>query len=345
MTIVQNADVATANWEASVIDGRKFKGSSIGPQAGTPDVPKDMKVFGFDLVARSANHVGEFGAEGWAETNNWIDQAGIVYAGSGDTYWAARAPRFFSSAKGRVGMVATASSFAANMVATPARGEWPGRGGQSALRTTRYYVVPPTMWEAIQTIRRGFPTGGGLYPPVGERDDQTQILNQWFRRSTGDRPRYWYEMNKDDLRDILAMVREGKAKSDFMTVAIHSHETTETENVDIAPTPGDFLPIFAKAAIDAGADAFLGTGVHVLRGIEIYKGRPIFLRTRRVLPADGHRRDRRHRLHRRRRRVGARRQQAVPRRPQQRTGEYEGILALSRFDRGTLAEIPCIPPT
>ena len=40
MTIVQNADVATANWEASVIDGRKFKGSSIGPQAGTPDVPR-----------------------------------------------------------------------------------------------------------------------------------------------------------------------------------------------------------------------------------------------------------------------------------------------------------------
>ena len=34
--------------------------------------------------------------------------------------------------------------------------------------------------------------------------------------------------------------------------------------------------MFAKAAIDAGADAFLGTGVHVLRGIEIYKGRPIF---------------------------------------------------------------------
>ena len=240
-------------------------------------------------------------------------------------------------------MVATASSFAANMMALPGRGEWPGRGGQSALRTTRYYVVPPTMWEAIQTIRRGFPTGGGLYPPVGERDDQTQILNQWFRRGTGDRPRYSYEMNKDDLRDILAMVREGKAKSDFMTVAIHSHETTETADVDIAPTPGDFLPTFAKAAIDAGADAFLGTGVHVLRGIEIYKGRPIFyglgeffrqMDTDGIAATgctgeggawelDGSRPCR-----------GDRNSEPV---------KYEGILAVSRFDRGTLSEIRLYP--
>jgi poly-gamma-glutamate synthesis protein (capsule biosynthesis protein) len=31
-----------------------------------------------------------------------------------------------------------------------------------------------------------------------------------------------------------------------------------------------------KRAIDAGADAILGSGPHVLRGIEMYKGKPIF---------------------------------------------------------------------
>lgn len=341
--IIQDADVATANWEASVIDGRRFKGSSIGPQAGTPDVPRDMKALGFDLVARSANHVGEFGIEGWAETNARIEEAGLVYAGSGDTYWAARAPRFFTSAKGRVGMVSTASSFAQNMMAMPSRGEWPGRGGQSALRTTQYYVVPPSMWESISTIRRAFPTGGGLYPPTGERDDQVQILGRWFRRANTDKPRFSYEMNKDDLRDILAMVREGKSKSDFMTVAIHAHETAETDDVDIAPTPGDFLPVFAKAAIDGGADAFLGTGVHVLRGIEIYKGRPIFyglgeffrqMDTDGIAATgctgegggwelDGSRPCR-----------GDRNSEPI---------KYEGIVAVSRFEHGTLSEIRLYP--
>lgn len=34
--------------------------------------------------------------------------------------------------------------------------------------------------------------------------------------------------------------------------------------------------MFSKAAIDHGADVIQGTGVHVLRGIEIYKDRPIY---------------------------------------------------------------------
>jgi poly-gamma-glutamate synthesis protein (capsule biosynthesis protein) len=199
------------------------------------------------------------------------------------------------------------------------------------------------MWDSISTIRRAFPTGGGLYPPTGERDDQMQILGRWFRRANTDKPRFAYEMNKEDLRDILAMVREGKSKSDFMTVAIHSHETTETEDVDIAPTPGDFLPVFAKATIDAGADAFLGTGVHVLRGIEIYKGRPIFYGLGEFFrqmdsdgiaatgctgegggwELDGSRSCR-----------GDRNSEPV---------KYEGMMALSRFDHGTLAEVRIFP--
>jgi len=32
---------------------------------------------------------------------------------------------------------------------------------------------------------------------------------------------------------------------------------------------------FARAMIDAGADVFVGHGPHVLRGVEIYKGKPI----------------------------------------------------------------------
>ena len=40
--------------------------------------------------------------------------------------------------------------------------------------------------------------------------------------------------------------------------------------------PADALVTFARAAIDAGADAFYGHGPHVLRGIEIYQGKPIF---------------------------------------------------------------------
>ena len=40
--------------------------------------------------------------------------------------------------------------------------------------------------------------------------------------------------------------------------------------------PADFLPKLFHQAIDSGADMVVRTGPHVLNGIELYKGKPIF---------------------------------------------------------------------
>lgn len=40
--------------------------------------------------------------------------------------------------------------------------------------------------------------------------------------------------------------------------------------------PAEFVVEFAHAIIDAGAGVVVGHGPHVLRAIEVYKGRPIF---------------------------------------------------------------------
>ena len=276
--LVRGADVGFANMESTILDAATWDGDFAGPFVGTPDVAEDVKNLGFDLVARSNNHSGEYGIEGLLDTNERLARAGVVSAGSAESYWAARAPRFVSTDKGRVGLVATASSFSAGVVANPGRGEWTGRGGASALRTTRWWVVPPSMWNAVTTIREAFPTGGSLYAPLGETDDEITILGRRFRKADVDGPHWSYDIDERDLNDVLAMVREGKVKSDFLAVAIHSHETHGADGVwpEIDPLPGDFLPRFAKATIDNGADAFFGSGVHVLRGIEIYKDRPIF---------------------------------------------------------------------
>jgi poly-gamma-glutamate capsule biosynthesis protein CapA/YwtB (metallophosphatase superfamily) len=290
LKLIRGADVATGNYEGNIIDGRHFKGSTAYPGGfgGVPEVAADVRKMGWSLVARSNNHAGEFGYEGMEETNRRLEEGGVVYAGAGDTYWAARAPRYVATSRGRVGMVSTASTYAANVMAEPGRGEWPGHGGQSALRTTRLYMVPPTLWQSLMNVRNAFPAGAGWYAP-GFTDKSLTLLGEQFRLDpNASKPHYSYQMNQQDLRDILAMVKEGKSRSDFMTVAIHAHhflETTggergpnepENESIDTNSSIADYLPVFAKASIDAGADAFLGTGVHVLRGIEIYKGRPIF---------------------------------------------------------------------
>lgn len=78
--------------------------------------------------------------------------------------------------------------------------------------------------------------------------------------------------NEADMKTIMNSIREARNQADYVVVTIHCHEQ-RPEGREI---PADFLVTFAHAAIDAGAHVFFGHGPHVLRGIEIYKGKPIF---------------------------------------------------------------------
>ena len=285
--LTQSADATTGNLEGNIIDGRTFRGSAGGGFGGEPEVAEWVKQMGFDIVSRPNNHADDFGPEGLVSTSSHLDRVGVQYAGYGDSYWAAKAARFYSSPGGRVGMVAVSDH---DPRAQPARGEWPGVGGLSPLRVTRYFMVPEESWEALQTMRDHFPNGSGFYARGANSSTEIDFNGNRYRRADRgiNEPSYHYEINQRDLTDTLAAVREGKIRSDFVTVAIHAHhflETTggyrgagipEAEHIDTNPSIADYLPEFAHAAIDNGADLFQGTGVHALRGIEIYNNRPIF---------------------------------------------------------------------
>ena len=79
--------------------------------------------------------------------------------------------------------------------------------------------------------------------------------------------------------DISAMEDDvvlGKRHNDILMVALHNHDVSHHRAYGIQDhTPANDEIMFHRA-IDAGADMVLGSGPHVLRGIEIYKGKPIF---------------------------------------------------------------------
>jgi hypothetical protein len=52
---------------------------------------------------------------------------------------------------------------------------------------------------------------------------------------------------------------------------LHAHEQLGSKEV-----PAEFMGAFAREMIDAGADLVVGHGPHLLRGLELYKGKPIF---------------------------------------------------------------------
>lgn len=80
-------------------------------------------------------------------------------------------------------------------------------------------------------------------------------------------------------RDIRAMedaVSIAKRHSDIVIVAIHVHWVDHASFYDVPNLVPSNQSLIFRRAVSAGADIILGSGPHVLRGIEIYEGKPIF---------------------------------------------------------------------
>jgi hypothetical protein len=84
-----------------------------------------------------------------------------------------------------------------------------------------------------------------------------------------------------DLEESMQAIRSLKAESDLVIVGFHggaegaTHQhVLEGDETFLGEDRGD-LRRFTHAAIDAGADLVLGSGPHVVRAMEIYKGKLI----------------------------------------------------------------------
>lgn len=287
--ILRDASATFGNFEGSAIDIRGFKGYPYGAVddwalVSTPEVASDLKKLGFDLLSRANNHALDWGIEGMRETTRHLDEAGLVHAGTGESRALARAPRYLETGQGRIGLVSMASSYTPMSDALPPGGQAPGRPGVNALRTTRLNVVTAGMMQALAAIKEGMESPRrACGPPRGDRaageakgaanpaapPRELDLFDARF--VVGERPGVRHQVDPIDREENLKSIRQGKQHSDFLIATIHAHE----EGAGCAE-PGDFLPDLAHAAIDAGADAFIGHGVHALGPIEIYKRRPIF---------------------------------------------------------------------
>ncbi|MBL8552477.1 MAG: CapA family protein [Hyphomonadaceae bacterium] len=74
-----------------------------------------------------------------------------------------------------------------------------------------------------------------------------------------------------DSAGALAAIEAAKRDNAFVIFSLHTHQPGPEFS-----TPPAFQTAFARAVIDAGADIFAAHGPHELRGVEIYRGKPIF---------------------------------------------------------------------
>jgi hypothetical protein len=78
-------------------------------------------------------------------------------------------------------------------------------------------------------------------------------------------------MDEADEAAVLDSVRRARGADGLVMLSLHTHQPAADDG-----GPPAFEVAFAHRAIDSGADIFVAQGPHQLRGIEIYKGRPIF---------------------------------------------------------------------
>lgn len=267
INLIRNADVAFTNLEMLFHDYEPYAMSASGGtyMRAEPALVKDLVWAGFDLVARANNHSGDYGVLGMNLTTKYVAEAGLVQAGVGQSLAEAREAKFLETPKGRVALISVASTFPDHSRAGRTRGDMPARPGLNPLRFETITTVTPERMATLQAMAaeiNGRPAPGGPPPAT---------LNFFGRRFTsGDKPGITTVPLKEDLDEIAAVVRNASGLADYTIVTIHAHEGGRDRLV-----PADFLVAFARAMVDAGADLFVGHGPHVLRGIEIYKGRPI----------------------------------------------------------------------
>jgi poly-gamma-glutamate capsule biosynthesis protein CapA/YwtB (metallophosphatase superfamily) len=279
--------------EGSLSDTRHFDGPLNGFM-GSREVAADLKAMGFDLVNRANNHLFDSEAAGMFATNRLLDEAGVGHAGSGPTLSEAAAPTFLDLAKGRVAYIGmhTPNGVASERLAASERtGNLGGRPGLNMLHYTDAILVSPQQLADLKRIRGELLESRTKYDnprQMGRNEPDDRIVfpssssgreDETFRAAKpGETPGTLdFTMNRADLARILRSVRNAKKVSDFTIATIHAHQNQSVaEEFHLSTRPPAFLIDLAHQTIDNGADAFVGHGPHTLRGIEIYKGKPIF---------------------------------------------------------------------
>jgi poly-gamma-glutamate synthesis protein (capsule biosynthesis protein) len=262
--LVRGADAALTNLEMLFHDYEPYAMNESGGtyMRADPALAAELVWAGFDMVSRANNHTGDYGVLGMRLTTQHVAKTGLVQAGVGESLAEAREPKFLDTARARVALISVASTFSDSSRAGRTRGDMPARPGLNPLRFTTTYVLPRERLEALRGVLRDL----GIRAP--ESGDSLSAFRSRFM--AGDKAETRTVPLPEDLDEIAAAVRNASRLADYTIVAFHTHESDGPR-----PNPPQFLVAFCRAMVDAGADMLVGSGPHALRGIEIYKGKPI----------------------------------------------------------------------
>ena len=286
VSLVRGADASIVNLEVMLHDYEGYPAAEAGGtyMRAPPWAADELAWMGFSAFAAATNHTGDYSHGGMEATMRELEARELPYAGLGRTLATAREPAYVDTAAGRVALVAACSTITPGTEAGEQRPDLHGRPGLSPLHVETTYVVPPETYEAVRSLatdlgleavkdhRRGLG-----FPVPGDEEDGFTFWNvdgEHLTFEEGDDFAVKQEADEDDVAAITDQIRAASRQADWVVASLHNHQGAGGLWNDHS-NPA-FAESFARACVDAGADAFLGHGAHVLRGIEVYGGAPVF---------------------------------------------------------------------
>ncbi|MFC7133254.1 MULTISPECIES: CapA family protein [Salinibaculum] len=286
VSTLREADAAVTNFETLVPGDDRPPAHEGGllHLRSPPAVIDDLVEMGCSFASAGTNHSYDYTHEGIRDTMVAFESHGMTYAGLGRNLADARRPAYRQTPGGRVALVSATTSIPPESEAGRSSPLVPGRPGINPLHVEKIYRLHSERIDQIRAISEA----------TGESDRQ----RAWKQKGLGighdwDDESYVhfddkkfetvedeseegvrYAVDQPDCEAILSTVREASTRAEWVVATLHSHQGTDGQR-NMPGTP-DFLVEFAHACVDAGADAFVTTGPHVLRGMEVYDGKPIF---------------------------------------------------------------------
>lgn len=213
-----------------------------GALRGHPSLVKELTRIGVDVVSTANNHTCNFGREALLETLATLDGAGVRHAGGGRTLEDAFRPTRLEVNGAKVAFFSLYSCHYNRVSQEVATATLPG------LAVARAYDVLLEMPGFLE--ERNVPPN--IFPM---RVNPAASVMAPLR---------------EDVQRLSDAIRKGKGDADLAVLYVHFHWARHTK----ADLPYH-QRVIAHAAVDAGIDLFVGHGPHTLRGVEVYRGKPV----------------------------------------------------------------------
>lgn len=289
-SLIRDVPFAFTNLEVLPIDYvGNHSARSDGAHFGAPSlVIDDLLSAGFNLFSCANNHMLDYGENGLNELINILDEKKMTYSGIGKTLGMAGAPSYLEIDGTVVSLISISSTFFPETAAGESNDYTNGRTGINPLGFEVEYHLTEENFNSVQKIYKDLKLDKivkeaqdlGFVSKSLMNDDNILDFNDFNHRTSNginsrfiksDKNEIVTKLNRDDLHRHIKWIEEAKNRSDICIVSLHAHESKgDRKEVD------DYIIHFAHEAIDNGADLVVCHGPHLLRGIELYNGKPIF---------------------------------------------------------------------